>query len=168
MDRGAWWAIVHGVTKESNTSYWLNNKGGKQDGRGVGGHGIHLSPWIHQEYTFRHRSAWRTPADRGQEYLTRGKECIESCKIRFSSVQLCPSVRSDSLRPHESQHARPPSPSPTPGVHSNSCPSSRWCHPAISSSVVTFPSFHQSLPHQGLFQWVNSLHDVAKVLEFQL
>ena len=46
------------------------------------------------------------------------------------------SVMSDSLRPHESQHARPPCPSPTPGVHPNSCPSSRWCHPAISSSVV--------------------------------
>ena len=47
---------------------------------------------------------------------------------------------SDSLQPHESQHARPPCPSPTPGVYSNSCPSSRWCHPAISSSVVPFSS----------------------------
>ena len=53
---------------------------------------------------------------------------------------------SDSLRPHESQHARPPCPSPTPGVHSNSRPSSRWCHPAISSSVVPFSSCPQSLP----------------------
>ena len=52
------------------------------------------------------------------------------------------------LRPHESQHARPPCPSPTPGVHSNSCPSSQWCHPAISSSVVPF-SCPQSLPASG-------------------
>ena len=51
----------------------------------------------------------------------------------ISSVQFSCSVMSDSLRPHELQHARPPCPSPTPGVHSNSCPSSRWCHPAISS-----------------------------------
>jgi len=50
----------------------------------------------------------------------------------FSTVQFTHSVVSDSLRPHESQHARPPCPSPTPGVHSNSCPSSQWCHPAIS------------------------------------
>ena len=72
---------------------------------------------------------------------------------------------SKSLRPHESQHSRPPCPSPAPEVYSNSCPSSRWCHPAISSSVVPFSNPSQ---HQGLFQWVNSLHQVAKVLEFQL
>ena len=53
---------------------------------------------------------------------------------------------SDSLRPHESQHSRPPCPSPTPGVYSNSCPSSQWCHPAISSSVVPFSFCPQSLP----------------------
>ena len=58
---------------------------------------------------------------------------------------------SDSLRPHESQHARPPCPSPTPGVYSNSCPSSQWCHPAISSSVVPFSSCPQSLPASGSF-----------------
>ena len=58
---------------------------------------------------------------------------------------------SDSLRPHESQHARPPCPSPTPGVHSNSYPLSRWCHPAISSSVVPFSSCPQSLPASESF-----------------
>ena len=58
---------------------------------------------------------------------------------------------SDSLRPHELQHARPPCPSPTPGVHSNSCPSSRWCHPAISSSVIPFCSCPQSLPASESF-----------------
>ena len=74
---------------------------------------------------------------------------------------------SNSSRPHELQHARPPCPSPTPGVHPNSYVLSWWCHPAISSSVVPFSSCPQSLQHQSLFQWVNSLHEVAKVLEFQ-
>ena len=69
----------------------------------------------------------------------------------FSSVWFSRSVMSDSLRPHELQHTRPPSPSPTPGVHSNSGPSSRWCHPAISSSVVPFSSCPQSLPASGSF-----------------
>ena len=67
------------------------------------------------------------------------------------SVQFSHSVVSDSLRPHELQHARSPCPSPTPGVYSNSCPSSRWCHPAISSSVVPFSSCPQSLPASGSF-----------------
>ena len=71
--------------------------------------------------------------------------------IKISLVQFTHSVVSDSLRPHESQHARPPCPSPTPGVHSNSCPSSQWCHPAISSSVVPFSSCPQSLPASGSF-----------------
>ena len=62
------------------------------------------------------------------------------------SVQFSHSVVSDSLQPHESQHARPPCPSPTPGVHSDSHPSSQWCHPAISSSVVPFSSYPQSFP----------------------
>ena len=80
---------------------------------------------------------------------------------------LVSSVVSDSLLPHEPQHARPPCPSPTPGVYSNSCPLSWWCHPTISSSVIPFSSF-QSLQHQNLFQWVSSSHQVGKLLEFQL
>ena len=64
----------------------------------------------------------------------------------FNSVQFSHSVVSDSLRPHESQHARPPCLSPIPGVHTNSCPLSWWCHPAISSSVVRFSSCPQFLP----------------------
>ena len=71
--------------------------------------------------------------------------------IQFSSVQFSRSVVSDSLRPHESHHARPPCPSPTPGVHSNSCPLSRWCHAAISSSVVPFSSCPQPLPASESF-----------------
>ena len=68
-----------------------------------------------------------------------------------SSVQFSCSVMSNSLRPHESQHTRPPCPSPTPGVHSDSRPSSWWCHPAISSYVVPFSSCSQSLPASESF-----------------
>ena len=68
-----------------------------------------------------------------------------------SSVQFSRSVMSDSLWPHESQHTRPPCPSPIPGVYPNSCPSSRWCYPAISSSVIPFSSCPQSLPASESF-----------------
>ena len=71
--------------------------------------------------------------------------------LEYSSVQFSRSVLSDSLWPHELQHARPPCPSPTPWVHSNSCPLSRWCHPATSSSVVPFSSCPQSLPASEYF-----------------
>ena len=72
--------------------------------------------------------------------------CITNVSVQFSSVgQSCPT-----LRPHELQHTRPPCPSPTPRVYSNSCPSRRW-HPAISSSVVPFSSCPQSLPASGSF-----------------
>ena len=64
----------------------------------------------------------------------------------FSSVHFSRSVVSNSLRPHELQHTRPPCPSPTPRVHSGSPPSSQWCHPAITSSVVPFSSYPRSLP----------------------
>ena len=80
--------------------------------------------------------------------------CLFCCCLLtlFSiSVQFSCSVVSDSLQPHESQHTRPPCPSPAPGVYSNSCPLSRWCHPAISSSVVPFSSCPQSLPASGSF-----------------
>ena len=71
----------------------------------------------------------------------------QMCSVQFSSVaQLCPT-----LRPHESQHSRPPCPLPTPGVHPNTCPLSQWCHPAISSSVSPFSSCPQSLPASGSF-----------------
>ena len=87
-------------------------------------------------------------------------------------VQFSHSVVSDSLWPHESQHARPPCPSPTPRVHSNSRPSSRWCHPAISSSVVPFSSCPQSLPASGsfpmsqLFAWGGQSSGVSALASF--
>ena len=71
--------------------------------------------------------------------------------LLYSLIQFSHSVVSDSLRSQELQHARPPCPSPTPGVHSNSWASSQWCHPAISSSVVPFFSCPQSLPESGSF-----------------
>ena len=70
---------------------------------------------------------------------------IQFSSVQFSSVQFSRSIVSDSLQLHESQHTRPPCPSPSPGVHSDSRPSSRWCHPAISSLVVPFSSCPQSL-----------------------
>ena len=72
-------------------------------------------------------------------------------RLVISSVQFSRSVVSNSLQLHESQHARPPCPSPSPGVHSDSRPSSRWCHPAISSSVIPFSSCPQSLPASESF-----------------
>ena len=84
------------------------------------------------------------------------------------SVQFSHSFVSGSLRPQGLQHARPPCPSPTPRVYSNSHSLSRWCHPTISSSVIPFSSHLQSFPASGFFKWVSSSHQVAKVLEFQL
>ena len=71
--------------------------------------------------------------------------------MKFSSAQFSHSVVSDSLWLHELQHARPPCPSSTPGVHSDARPSGLWCHPAISSSVISFSSCPQSLPASGSF-----------------
>ena len=90
----------------------------------------------------------------------------------FSSVQFSCSVVSDSLQPHESQHTRPPCPSPLPGVYSNSRPSSRWCHPANSSSVVPFSSCPQSLPASEsfptsqLFAWGGQSTGVSALASF--
>ena len=83
-------------------------------------------------------------------------------------VQFSRSVVSNSLQPHELQHTRPPCPSPTPGIPSDSCPSSQWCHPAISSSVVPFSSCPQSLPASESFTMSQLFAWRAKVLEFQL
>ena len=81
--------------------------------------------------------------------LTESEEVAKS--VQFSSFQFSRSVVSNSLQPHELQHARPPCPSPTPGVYPNSCPLSRWCHSAISSSVIPFSSCPQSLPASESF-----------------
>ena len=87
-------------------------------------------------------------------YLPFSRERLYNIQLylfQIRSDQISRSVVSDSLRPHESQHASPPCPSPTPGVHSDSRPSSQRCHPAISSSVVRFSSCPQSLPASESF-----------------
>ena len=95
-----------------------------------------------------------------------------SLYLIFSSVQFSRSVVSDFLRPHESQHARPPCPSPTPGVHSDSRPSSQWCHPATSSSIIPFSSCPQSLPAlepfpmSQLFTWGGQSTGVSALASF--
>ena len=92
--------------------------------------------------------------------------------VQFSSVQFSHSVVSNSLWPHESQHSRPSSPSPSPGVHSDSRPSSQWCHPAISSSVIRFSSCPQSLlasksfPMSQLFAWSGQNTGVSALASF--
>ena len=94
---------------------------------------------------------WKTPFPGyipEQSYYIYCKDLISKM---FSSVQFSCSVVSDSLRPHESQHARLPCPSPTPRDYQNSCPSSQWCHLAISSSVSPFSSCPKSLPASGSF-----------------
>ena len=90
----------------------------------------------------------------------------------ISSVQFSRSVMSNTWRPHELQHARPPCPSPTPVVHSDSCPWSPWCHPSISSSVVPFSSCPQSLPASEsfpmsqLFAWGSQSTGVSALASF--
>ena len=92
--------------------------------------------------------------------------------LHWPSDQISRSVVSDSLWPHESQHARPPCPSPTPGVHSDSGPSSQWCHPAISSSVIPFSSCPQclpaseSFPMSQLFAWGGQSTGVSALASF--
>ena len=92
---------------------------------------------------------------------------IANCSVQFSR-----SVVSNSLRPYEWQHARPPCPSPTPGVHSDSRPSSQWCHPAISSSVVPFSFCPQSFPASEtfpvsqLFSWGGPSTGVSALASF--
>ena len=101
---------------------------------------------IRVAYPFSNGSSW--PRNWAVVFCTAGR--FLSAEL-LSSVQFSCSVVSDSLRPHELQHARPPCPSPTPGVYPNLCPSSQWCHPAISSSVIPFSSYPQSLPASGSF-----------------
>ena len=93
---------------------------------------------------------WASPmAHTVSSLLAMLETCIQF--LQFSSVQFSHSVVSDSLRPLRLQHPRPPCPSPTPGVYSNSCPWSQWCHPTISSSIVPFSSHLQPFPASGSF-----------------
>ena len=117
-------------------------------------------------------AAYQAPPSIGfyrQEYWSRVPLPSPIHEYQFSSVaQSCPTL----CEPHESQHARPPCPSPSPRVHSDSCPSSQWCHPAISSSVVPFSSCPQSLPASEsfpmsqLFAWGGQSTGVSSLTSF--
>ena len=87
--------------------------------------------------------------DKRQELIT---YCLQKLPLNIKMSQFSRSVVSNFLRLHGLQHARPPCPSPTPGVYSDSCPLSQWCHPTISSSVIPFSSHPQSFPASGSFQ----------------
>ena len=103
-----------------------------------------------QNFSYLLHSCYETSMTLKAQYLNIPSWGIRktSSSVQFSSVQSLSHV---SLRPHESQHARPPCPSPTPRVYSNPCLSSRWCHPTISSSVIPFSSCPQSVPASGSF-----------------
>ena len=99
------------------------------------------------------------------KFFLKHTSLVVSFGFWYITVQFSHFV-SNSLQPQGLQHARLPCPSPIPGVYSNSCPLSRWCHPTIS--VILFSSRLNLFQHQGLFQWVNSSHQVARVLKLQL
>ena len=130
--------------------------------------------WKNQDrvYTVVYLSTWEQLTHRAQRTAPAFQVSANYCILQFSSVQFSRSVVSDSLWPHESQHARPPCPSPTPGVHSDSRPSSQRCHPAISSSVVPFSSCSQSLlasesfPRSQLFTWGGQSTGVSALASF--
>ena len=108
--------------------------------------------WIVYHWATREALHWDDVASKCQfgknwwQSSDQWKVCVSLVSVQFSH-----SVMFNSLRPHELQHARSPCPSPTPGVHSDSRTSSRWCHPAISSSVIPFSFCPQSLPGSGTF-----------------
>ena len=103
---------------------------------------VFLSYLLYFIFTSLHSSIWRV-----------SKSYLSHRLIKMpSSVQFSHSVLSDSLQPYETKHAKPPCPSPTPRVHPNPCPFSRWCHPIISSSVIPFCSCPQSFPTSGSLQ----------------
>ena len=109
-------------------------------------------PWLREEWLNKRKEQWILSL---LSYISAvaGLMCWEGWpnSLLFTSVQFSCSVVSDSLWPHGLQHTRPPCPSPAPGACSNSCPSSLWCHPTISSSVVPFSSHLQSFPASGSF-----------------
>ena len=144
MDREAWRAAVHGVTRsQTRLSDWTELDWNLVT-KTKSVHWLHLPPlevdWP-QRFVFGCKSIYRITLSIFTVYLS-----------PFSSVQFTCSVMSDSLWPHGLQHARVPCPSPTPRIYSNSCSMSQWCHPTISSSVVPFSSCLQSFPVSGSFQ----------------
>ena len=128
----------------------------------------------YNNWTIKKAEHWRTDAlncvvgEDSWESLEQQGVQISQFSLQFRSIHFSHSVLSDSLRPHGLQHDTLPCPSPTLRAYSNLCPSRQWCHSTILSSVVPSPPAFNLSQHQGLFQQVASLHQVAKVLEFQL
>ena len=130
MDREAWHVVVHGIAKiVTRLSDWTELNWSE------------IKQWIRCSVKFLVK----------KKSLLFLLNTMPSSFIHISSVQFTHSVVSDFLQPHGLQHTRPPCPLPTPGVYSNSCPWSRWCHPTISSSVIPFSSCPQSFPASGSF-----------------
>ena len=149
MDREAWRAVIHGVAKSQtrlNDSTELNMPT--------------TSFKIFIDICLQSFILWKN--------FKKKKSSFKYLGVGIRTDQISRSVVSDSLRPHESQHTRPPCPLPTPRVHSNSGPSSWWCHSPSHPLSSPSPPAPNPSQHQSLFQWVNSSHEVAKVLEFQL
>ena len=141
--------------------HWSSNKGKFWQKR------LHQLKWLHSKGT--NQQSKRSVLNTKTMYLMRD---WYSKYVGTLSVQFSHSVVSDSLRPHELQHTKPPCPSPTPGIHSDSHPSSQWCHPAISSSVIPFSSCPQSLPASEsfpmsqLFAWDGQSTGVSALASF--
>ena len=124
---------------------WSRAKANRVLPREHTGHRKHLLPTTQEKPL--HMDITRWSIWKSIDYIL----CSQRWRSSISSVQLSRSGVSDSLWSHELQHARPPCPSPTPGVHLNSCPLSQWCHPTISPSVIPFSSCLQSFPASGSF-----------------
>ena len=133
---------------------------------------VHIHSWVLLSHQKEYIWISSNEVDETGAYYAEWSSQKEKHQYSISSVQFSRSVVSNSLQPHESQHARPPCPSPTPGVHSNSHPSSQWCHPAISSSAVPFSSCPQSLPASEtfpmsqLFTWGGQRTGVSALASF--
>ena len=148
------WDLLHGVCllqcPSAEGRVWvLGNELGRREKQGS------LFGWTVPSRPARRGGGWARQQPRGihRRHWRLNLKGVLSLRhpMVFRSDKISCSVVSDSLWPHESQHARPPCPSPTPRVHPDSCPSSQWCHPAISSSVIPFSSCPQSLPASESF-----------------
>ena len=145
----------------SNNSWWHLPLREREDGWKQLDIDIFQTQWCQRHETFFLPELLQVTQERTLTLVLHAHLCL-------SSVQFSHSVVSNSLWPPGLQHARPPCSSPTPRVYLNSCPLSRWCHPAILSSVIPFSSCPQSLPASGLFKWVSSFNEYSGLISFRM